>query len=166
MTATTKDDLELRIYSAAELMALPFRPRPKHGRLKIVSDCKPVRSRAERLHPIWWQGGQWAVTAYGLEARDGTYSIEANRLDDHLAAEHPHSWPEHMARKNWVDVEDFITAWLVGMLLHGTGADLALVRAAVARTPTREQTNRENRQFDADLKELRGRQGERMNADG
>jgi hypothetical protein len=36
----------------------------------------PVRCRGEELSsPIYWQGRQWAVTAFGIECRDGTYVI-------------------------------------------------------------------------------------------
>ncbi len=47
----------------------------------------------EPLHPILWHGRQWAVTTFGIEARDGTYAISKDRLDD------PY-WPTHMAEKD------------------------------------------------------------------
>jgi hypothetical protein len=61
------------------------------------------RHRGQRLHPIIWQGSQWAVTTYGIEARDGTYAITKDRLSD------PH-WIDHMAEKEWVNIEDFAQA--------------------------------------------------------
>src|SRR3954453_17106438 len=40
-----------------------------------------VHVRGEALgKPIYWQGRQWAVTPHGVERRDGTYSIAADRL--------------------------------------------------------------------------------------
>jgi len=36
----------------------------------------PEPLRGERLHmPIYWMADQWAVTSYGIEATDGTYTI-------------------------------------------------------------------------------------------
>ena len=35
-----------------------------------ASGQNAVRNRAEALSETWWQGRQWAVTAYGLECRD------------------------------------------------------------------------------------------------
>jgi hypothetical protein len=34
-----------------------------------------VHCRGKRLSRIIWRGQQWAATAYGIECRDGTYSI-------------------------------------------------------------------------------------------
>jgi hypothetical protein len=48
--------------------------------MTIVYDKSPVAVRAEPLSEVWWQGRQWAVTAYGIERRDGAYVIEARRL--------------------------------------------------------------------------------------
>jgi hypothetical protein len=67
------------------------------------------------LHPCWWIGRQWAVTAYGLEARDGTYALAADRLLEDLP---DYSKILHMAGKEWVDLEDFVTAFLVALTLH------------------------------------------------
>ena len=36
--------------------------------MTIAINTEPVANRAEPLHEIWWQGRQWAVTAYVLEA--------------------------------------------------------------------------------------------------
>jgi hypothetical protein len=75
----------------------------------------------------------WAVTAHGFEARDGSYCTEADRLDDHPDDEHPHSWFEHMARKSWVDLEDFATAFFVACSVHRirlSKADVDLLRDA------------------------------------
>ena len=131
------DEVKFQMYSASVLMRMPLRPRPKRGCCRVDMDRRPVKRRGERLHPILWRGRQWAVTTYGVEALDGCYNFEADRLDENLAAEHPHSWPEHMARKGWVDVEDFITAWLVAVTLHGVQPEPDLVKKAIARTPTR-----------------------------
>ena len=60
-----------------------------------------------------------------------------------------------MWRKGWVDVEGFITAWLVAMTLHGVQPEPDLVKKAIARTPTPAQLKKERRQFDADLEAVR-----------
>jgi hypothetical protein len=93
------------------------------------------RSRfcGEPLHSIWWRGRQWAVTEYGIEALDGTYSFEAKRLTEDIA-----TWgrPAHMAEKDWVDIEDFSTAWLVALALHRRVG--RAIRKALARMPIAE----------------------------
>jgi hypothetical protein len=64
--------------------------------------------RGEELSlPIYWIGRQWCVTAFGVEARDGTYSIAADRLDEEEAQ---HGWVMHMAEKEWCDLADFAEA--------------------------------------------------------
>jgi hypothetical protein len=67
-----------------------------------------VRVRGERLSkPILWQGRQWAVTGYGVEARDGCYAVPRRNLWDN---DFRHGWIMHMAEKNWVDLADFTEA--------------------------------------------------------
>ena len=62
-----------------------------------------IRPLGERLHPIKWQGRQWAVTSFGVERRDGTYSISKDRLESVR-------WIHHLAGKRSVDLEDFAEA--------------------------------------------------------
>ena len=85
----------------------------------IEHDSTPVQNRGDPLGAIWWRGRQWAVTSDGIEALDGCYYIAANRLLEDCPI---YGWPPHMADKNWVDVPDFITAWLVAIALHGKDA--------------------------------------------
>lgn len=67
-----------------------------------------VHVRGDRLsRPVLWRGRQWAVTKYGVECRDGTYCIDADRLDEN---EQTHPWVRHMAAKEWVDLPDFAEA--------------------------------------------------------
>jgi hypothetical protein len=96
----------------------------------IEYDQTEVKVRAEPLHPVIWQGRQWAVTSYGLECRDGAYTIEAKRLAEGLRGEHPYSWVAHVGKKLWCDVDDFATAYLLAVAMHGvrlTKAGQALV---------------------------------------
>jgi hypothetical protein len=88
--------------------ALPRRRRPC-GPVFFIA--KEVPHRGEALHKIYWQGRQWAVTAYGIERRDGTYAIEAQRLSESIDSKI--TWLWHMAQKDDVDLEDFRTAFLV-----------------------------------------------------
>lgn len=75
-------------------------------KLPVIHSDNEVALRGERLAKLLWQGRQWAVTAYGLECRDGTYAIRKTRLWEGDT----HTWEIHMAEKNWVDIEDFSTA--------------------------------------------------------
>jgi hypothetical protein len=60
------------------------------------------------LHrPVHWVGRQWAVTAYGIERRDGLYPIQMERLFEKEAYG---GWVGHMAGKVWCDLEDFAEA--------------------------------------------------------
>jgi hypothetical protein len=62
----------------------------------------------EALHePVYWKGRQWAVTSYGIEARDGKYVIEGRRVWENNDG---HGWVEHMEEKTWVDLPDFVEA--------------------------------------------------------
>jgi hypothetical protein len=85
---------------------------------KIVVSKERVKCRGDRLSRIWWQGKQWAVTSFGIERRDGLYVIEKARLGkDHDGQP---GWLLHMAGKG-IDFDDFATAYLVGLALHGYG---------------------------------------------
>ena len=108
----------------------------------ITIDTRKVPNRGDPLHPILWRGKQWAVTEYGMECLDGLYFIEADRLVE----SHPlHSWPEHMATKGWVDRADFLTAWMVALVLlrdripadQHDGLDTGMIEAAIKRSSRR-----------------------------
>ncbi len=113
MANTNDQGPALRALSLGDLDNIPRRPRRGVNRIEISSE--PVKVRGEPLSEVWWRGKQWAVTAYGIECLDGTYVAEASRL-----AEQPgYPWPMHMAGKKWVDIDEFTTAWMVALLLHG-----------------------------------------------
>jgi hypothetical protein len=84
----------------------------------------------EALHPMLWRGRQWAVTEYGIECLGGTYCIEAKRLVEDIQ---DWGWPAHMAEKDWVDRDEFATAWLVALALHGGGARGSLGKNLLSR---------------------------------
>lgn len=98
-------------------------------------------------YEIWWREGQWNVTAYGLEVNrsDGdhkipSYAIPADRLLEGI--EDVHAWPLHMASKNWVNIPDFVTAWMIALVMHGEKLPDAYyirsaIREALGHTPLR-----------------------------
>ncbi len=103
----------------------------------IAIDTTPVRNRGEELHETIWQGRQWAVTEYGIEARDGKYHLPAERLSEtrlYQGHELP-DWPLHMAEKTWVDIHDFCTAFMVALACYPEFAKLngAQIREGVRR---------------------------------
>lgn len=105
--------------------------RQKRVLPKVEHSRDEVRVKGEPLSDIWWQGREWAVTSYGIEKRDGTYYIRHEDLDTHDNMNW--SWPEHLAAKGWVDVEDFTTAWMVAIVMHGKDGDR--VRKIIAKLP-------------------------------
>lgn len=70
---------------------------------------------------IIWKGRQWAVTEYGLETLGEPYNYEiekgrlGERADRGLNGEDVPSWLVHMMEKDWLDVDDFFTAYLVAV---------------------------------------------------
>src|SRR5262249_27026693 len=66
-----------------------------------------VQRRGDRLTKIYWKGRQWAATKFGVQCRDGSYSIDRRRLWED---EERGGWVMHMAEKDWVDLEDFAEA--------------------------------------------------------
>jgi hypothetical protein len=78
---------------------------------------------------VFWKGHQWMVTQYGLEAIEVDYPIEANRLNEN-------DWLQHMAEKTWIDLEEFIVAYALALVLHGRAKmtpNQLLVRMEAAR---------------------------------
>jgi hypothetical protein len=70
------------------------------------TDVIPVKRRVFSK-PIYWTGRQWAVTKFGIEARNGDYKIPRNRVWEENSGQ---GWIEHMAEKGWVDIHDFTEA--------------------------------------------------------
>ena len=86
--------------------------------MSVKDDAPTIILGGEPLsEPVYWRGRQWAATAYGVEALDGSYTIEGERLweDDFQPWTVGHEglgWVAHMAEKVWVDVADFRNALL------------------------------------------------------
>lgn len=68
---------------------------------------------------ILFQNQQWAVTTYGLENIAGPYHypIPKSDLEITMGAQ-GRTWCDHMAEKNWVDVDAFEEAFDVAMETH------------------------------------------------
>lgn len=112
-------------------------PRRRRQLRQIAIADNEVKVRGEALGAIWWRGAQWAVTEHGIERLDDTYVIDRTRL-----MEFRESWPEHMAGKIWVDVDEFATAWLIGLLLHGYKTKREDLLNAISRLPLRRSARR------------------------
>jgi hypothetical protein len=112
---------------------IPITYPKRRGAKPIEMDTTPIptNGRADKLGRIWWRGKQWAVTSDGIEALDGSYYIEAKRLLETMTDSYG-GWLEHMGEKLWVDMEEFATAWLVALVLHGVRINPRKVRATVA----------------------------------
>jgi hypothetical protein len=74
-----------------------------------------VVRRGDPLSPVIWQGRQWAATTFGLEARDGCYFIQADRLWEN---EEQYGWVRHLASKTWVDLDDLAEAVRIARRVH------------------------------------------------
>ena len=115
MILKKKNNDHFKILSVEEIFALPD-PILTYP---ISIDDHPVKVQGEALKQIWWQGKQWAVTEYGIECRDGTYTIKAKELTYDLLNSTKHGWIEQMLSKGWCDMYDFRTAYFVALSMHG-----------------------------------------------
>lgn len=97
---------------------LPPRP-PLPWPLKTTSDPLP-KVRGDALDTIWMRGRQWAVTSYGMEALNGLYAIDVDRLLGGVQY-----LPHHMHGKTWVDIDDFAVVFCVAVAMHTNPAVLA-----------------------------------------
>jgi hypothetical protein len=93
--------------SKDELRALNARAQETNQPPAYESSTKVAVQGEPLQEPIYWKGRQWATTAFGIEARDGTYIIAGNRVWEN---NHGHGWIEHMNEKDWVDLPDFVEA--------------------------------------------------------
>jgi hypothetical protein len=82
------------------------------------SATNEVKVRGDALHPVLWQGEQWAVTEYGIERRDGLYTIDKARLLQLRFGTDQYDWPLHMREKGWPDMQDFNRAFVVACWIH------------------------------------------------
>lgn len=87
------------------------------------------------LSPVLWEGRQWAVTTYGLETISEPYHYYLTPLSLNDKRTTPRGEvfdnPLHMVEKEWLDVEDYLTAWLAALALHGQQSDQETVRLTI-----------------------------------
>ena len=77
--------------------------------------------------PVHWQGRQWAVTGYGIEALDGMYHVPFSDIPDADAA--PPRWLEDLCHRYGTDRDDLTAALRVARVVRpraeGTSAKSA-----------------------------------------
>ena len=74
----------------------------------------------ELTEPVPWQGRQWAVTGYGIEALDGMYHVPFSEIPD-AEAERP-EWLDGLWRRYGTDRNDLDAALRVARALRGEEA--------------------------------------------
>lgn len=68
-----------------------------------------------------WEGLQWRVTKNGLESKDGELIISMSELISFKSGITPETmarWPIEMAVRFGINLDDFITAWLVALAFN------------------------------------------------
>jgi hypothetical protein len=70
--------------------------------------------------PVHWEGRQWAVTGYGIEALDGMYHVPFSEIGE--TGERPLPWLEALHRRYGTDRDDLAAALKVARAIRpGTG---------------------------------------------
>jgi hypothetical protein len=84
---------------------------------------------------VLWRGRQWCVTDYGLETRGRPYlySLSVAQLGGIRQTKRGEvlDVAVHLMEKTWLDVDDFLTALLVALSLHGVTTSAELVRRSL-----------------------------------
>lgn len=62
------------------------------------------------------QFGEWAVTPFGVECLTQAYQIQWDSLTDPITDDE--YWLRHLAKKEWVDLHNFIEAVRHGRTIH------------------------------------------------
>ncbi|MGU3664021.1 hypothetical protein ACLBX9_07530 [Methylobacterium sp. A49B] len=70
--------------------------------------------------PVHWQGRQWAVTGYGIEALDGMYHVPFSEIPD-AEAGRP-EWLDGLWGRYGTDRNDLDAALRVARSVQGEGA--------------------------------------------
>lgn len=65
----------------------------------------------ELTEPVHWQGRQWAVTGYGIEALDGMYHVPFSDIPEPEAGRP--EWLDDLWRRYGTDRDDLAAALLV-----------------------------------------------------
>ena len=86
-----------------------------------------INSFGQKLDFILWQGNQWCVTEYGIEKRDGTYSIESKRIYEEINGNY--FWPMHLSMKDWFEYDDFMNCFDVAKILFNKNGTRTTIKA-------------------------------------
>ncbi len=62
------------------------------------------------------QFGEWAVTPFGVECLTNAYQIQWDSLTDPITDDE--YWLRHLAKREWVNLHDFIEAVRHGRTIH------------------------------------------------
>lgn len=82
----------------------------------------------ELTEPVHWQGRQWAVTDYGIEALDGMYHVPFTDIPD-AEAIRP-EWLDALFRRYGTDGDDLAAALKVARSVQAAAANGAPKSAA------------------------------------
>jgi hypothetical protein len=124
--------------NVSELAEKSIPLQPKRGAPSIAIADNEVKQRGDNLGDIWWRGAQWAITPRGLESLDGTYLIDGNST---IEDPPEYTCVKQMAGKAGVDIDEFTTAWMIALILHGFGPKMKPeeLRELFAQLPARRQ---------------------------
>jgi hypothetical protein len=121
------------------LASVEMRPFTRRGRAPVCMATNEVELRGcgELPDDIWWQGSTWAVTAYGLERRDGTFPLARDQLLQDFNTNHSLLLCVARKRRSWSDPDEFTTAWMIAVLMHGLAHRVspALIREIIEELP-------------------------------
>ncbi len=70
----------------------------------------------ELTEPVHWQGRQWAVTGYGIEALDGMYHVPFSDIP--AAEEGRPAWLDNLCRRYGTDRDDLAAALRVARAMR------------------------------------------------
>lgn len=114
--------LGMQTFDYCDLGSLPAPPKLNFLRLMSevertgwVPDPTPVKIVGEALSkPVFWIGEQWAVTSYGIEARDGTYAADREFVFE--IAGGAYDFCQHVGSKSWVNRLDLACAFRAALM--------------------------------------------------
>jgi hypothetical protein len=78
---------------------------------------------SDLTEPVHWQGRQWAVTDYGIEALDGMYHVPFSEIGD--AGEQGPPWLEALKGRYGTDRDDLAAALKVARTIRQPGSRIA-----------------------------------------